>query len=55
MTDGEIDDKSSMVRFLLYTCDVDLQAIIQTNSVYQRSGHSKEHWLEKHINAYEQV
>ncbi|MEO7766763.1 MAG: nucleoside hydrolase-like domain-containing protein [Ferruginibacter sp.] len=55
MTDGEIDDKTSMVRFLLYTCDVDLQAIIQTNSVYQRSGHSKEHWLEKHIAAYEQV
>ncbi|MEO6452964.1 MAG: nucleoside hydrolase-like domain-containing protein [Ginsengibacter sp.] len=55
MTDGEIDDKTSMVRFLLYTCDVDLQAIIQNNSVYQRGGHSKEHWLEKHIDAYEQV
>ena len=30
MTDGEIDDHSSMIRFLLYTCDVDLLAIIQT-------------------------
>jgi hypothetical protein len=30
MTDGEIDEKTSMVRFLLYTCDVDVQAIIQT-------------------------
>lgn len=55
MTDGEIDDKTSMVRFLLYTCDIDLQAIIQTSSVYQRHGHSNEHWLEKHIDAYEKV
>jgi len=36
MTDGEIDDRSSMIRFLLYTNDVDLLAIIETNSVYQR-------------------
>ena len=33
MTDGEIDDRSSMVRFLLYNCDIKLLAIIQTNSV----------------------
>jgi len=55
MTDGEIDDRSSMVRFLLYTCDINLLAIIQTNSVYQQSGHSKEGWLEKQIDAYAQV
>lgn len=55
MTDGEIDDHSSMIRFLLYTCDIDLLAIIETNSVYQKKGHSKEDWLEKQLAAYEQV
>lgn len=55
MTDGEIDDHSSMIRFLLYTCDVDTQAIIETNSVYQRSGHSKKDWYEKQLDAYEKV
>ncbi|MCK0158726.1 DUF1593 domain-containing protein [Cellulophaga sp. F20128] len=55
MTDGEVDDHSSMVRFLLYTNDIDLQAIIETNSVYQPEGHSKENWYEKMVDAYEQV
>ncbi|MCX6327585.1 MAG: DUF1593 domain-containing protein [Bacteroidia bacterium] len=55
MTDGEIDDQSSMIRFLLYTCDIELLAIIETNSVFQRSGHSNEPWLEKQLDAYEQV
>ena len=55
MTDGEIDDHSSMVRFLLYTNQVDLEAIIETNSVYQREGHSKEDWYEKQLDAYETV
>ena len=55
LTDGEIDDQSSMVRFLLITCDINLLAIIETNSVYQRSGHSKEDWYEKQLAAYEKV
>src|SRR5664279_1008214 len=55
MTDGEVDDRSSMIRFLLHTCDVNLLAIIQTNSVYQKSGHSKEGWFKKELDAYEQV
>lgn len=55
MTDGEVDDQSSMVRFLLYTNDVDVEAIIETNSVFQRNGHSTEGWLEKQLDAYEQV
>lgn len=55
MTDGEIDDHSSMIRFLLYTCDVDLQAIIETNSLFQRHGHSREDWFEKQVTAYERV
>ena len=49
MTDGEVDDRSSMVRFLLYTNDVELLAIIETNSVYQREGHSKKDWYDKQL------
>jgi hypothetical protein len=55
MTDGEIDDHSSMIRFLLYTCDIELLAIIETSSIYQRHGHSDEDWFEKQLDAYEQV
>ncbi len=58
MTDGEGDDRSSMVRFLLYANEMDIEAIIQTNSYYQIYGHSKntgDTWLEKHIDAYESV
>ena len=55
MTDGEIDDQSSMIRFLLYTCDFDVEAIIETNSIFQRQGHSKEDWYEKELNAYQEV
>ena len=55
MTDGEIDDRSSMIRFLLYTNDVELLAIIETNSVYQREGHSTKDWYDKQVEAYEQV
>jgi len=55
MTDGEIDDHSSMIRFLLYTCDIDLLAVIETNSIFQRDGHSDEDWYEKQLEAYGQV
>lgn len=55
MTDGEVDDRSSMIRFLLYSNDIDLSAIIQTNSVYQKKGWSSSGWLENQIDAYEKV
>jgi hypothetical protein len=55
MTDGEIDDHSSMIRFLLYSCDIDLLAIIETNSMFQRFGHSNEPWYENQLDAYEAV
>lgn len=55
MTDGEVDDRCSMIRFLLYTNDIDLAAIIQTNSVFQKKGWSSEKWIEKQIDAYEQI
>jgi hypothetical protein len=54
-TDGEIDDHSSMIRFLLYTCDFDVAGIVEVNSKYQKNGHSKEPWLENQLAAYEQV
>ena len=34
MTDGEVDDRSSMIRFLLYTSEMDVLAIIETNSIF---------------------
>lgn len=55
MTDGEIDDHSSMIRFLLYTCDIEVLAIIETNSIFQRDGHSDEDWYEKQLEAYGQI
>lgn len=55
MTDGEIDDHSSMIRFLLYTCDVEVCAIIETNSIFQKNGHSDEDWYENQLDAYEEI
>ena len=55
MTDGEVDDRCSMVRFLLYTNDIELLAIIQTNSVYQKHGWVAEKWLDKQVDAYEKA
>lgn len=53
-TDGEIDDKSSFVRFLLYTSDFDVEGIVATNSKWQKSGHGLG-WLSEAINLYEKV
>ncbi|MBC8052425.1 MAG: DUF1593 domain-containing protein [Sphingobacteriaceae bacterium] len=55
MTDGEIDDHSSMIRFLMYSCEVEVCAIIETNSIFQREGHSKEDWYEKQLEAYSKI
>ena len=55
MTDAEGDDQRSMVRFLHYANESTVEAIIQTNSKHQRSGHSSangDYWLEKQIEAY---
>lgn len=55
MTDGEIDDHSSMIRFLLYTSEVEVLAIIETNSIFQSNGHSDEDWYEKQLDAYGKI
>lgn len=55
MTDGEGDDRASMVRFLFYANEMDIEAIIQTNSYYQINGNSQTtnvYWLEDVIEAY---
>jgi len=50
-TDGEIDDQSSMVRFLMYASDYDIAGIVQVNGV-QKDGHSKDRWIEAQIAHY---
>lgn len=55
MTDAETDDRCSMVHFLLYTNDMQVDGIIQSNSCFQRRGWSSEPWLEEQIAAYEKV
>lgn len=55
LTDSETDDRCSMVHFLLYANDMQIDAIIQTNSCFQRKGWSNETWLKKQIDAYEKV
>ena len=54
-TDGEVDDRSSMIRFLLYACDFDVAGIVQVNSRYQKSGHSDKKWIEAQLDAYEKL
>lgn len=55
LTDSEIDDRCSMVHLLFCSNDVEIAALIQTNSCFQRHGWSKEHWLEKQIDHYAEV
>ncbi len=53
-TDGEIDDKSSFVRFLMYTNDFDVEGIIATNSKWQKRGHGTG-WIFDVIDLYGKV
>jgi len=55
MTDAETDDRCSMVHFLLYSNDMQVDAIIQSNSCFQKHGWSSEQWLEGQISAYEKM
>jgi len=54
-TDGEVDDRSSMIRFLLYSCDFDVEGIVQVNSRFQKSGHSDKKWIEAQLDTYEKL
>jgi hypothetical protein len=55
MTDGEVDDRSSMTRFLMYSSDVDVDGIIQVNSRWQQHGHSDEGWLDTELADYSEI
>lgn len=52
--DGEVDDRSSFVRFLLYTPDMDLRGVVATNSKWQKNGHGLD-WIYEAYELYGQV
>ena len=56
-SDGEIDDECSMVRFLLYTNEWDVEAIITSSSQYHWHGHrwAGDDWIQPYLNAYAKV
>jgi len=53
-TDGEIDDRCSMVRFLLYANEWDIEGIIYSSSKFHWKGHdwAGESWIERDIDLY---
>ncbi len=56
-SDGEIDDECSMVRFLLYANEWDVEGIVTSSSQYHWQGHNwaGDDWLEPYLDAYAQV
>ncbi len=56
-SDGEIDDECSIVRFLLYTNEWDIEGIITSSSQYHWQGHrwTGDDWIEPYLDAYAQV
>lgn len=56
-SDGEIDDECSMVRFLLYANEWDIEGIITSSSQYHWRGHkwAGDNWLQPSLDAYEKV
>ena len=53
-TDGEIDDRCSMVRFLLYANEWDIEGIIYSSSKFHWRGRKWEEvgWIERDIDLY---
>lgn len=56
-SDGEIDDECSLVRFLLYTNEWDVEGIITSSSQYHWHGHrwAGDDWAVPYLEAYEEV
>lgn len=56
-SDGEIDDECSLVRFLLYSNEWDVEGIISSSSQYHWKGHrwAGDDWAEPYLNAYKKV
>ncbi len=57
LTDAEIDDQCSMVRFLLHSNEWETEAIITTSSMFHWQGHNwaGDDWMERFLSAYRQV
>ncbi len=56
-SDGEIDDECSMVRFLLYANEWDIEGIVTSSSQYHWQGHrwAGDDWIDPYLNAYQKV
>jgi len=56
-TDGEIDDQCSMVRFLLYVNEWDIEGIITSSSQYHWHGHkwAGDDWVQPYLDAYTEI
>lgn len=56
-SDGEVDDECSLVRFLLYTNEWDVEGIITSSSQYHWQGHrwAGDDWADRYLNAYAEV
>jgi hypothetical protein len=56
-SDGEIDDECSMVRFLLYANEWDVEGIVTSSSQYHWHGHNwaGDDWVEPYLEAYAKV
>ena len=56
-SDGEVDDECSMVRFLLYANEWDIEGIVTSSSQYHWHGHrwAGDDWAVPYLEAYEAV
>ena len=56
-SDGEIDDECSMVRFMLYANEWDIEGIVTSSSQYHWHGHkwAGDDWMNPYLDAYEKV
>ena len=56
-SDGEIDDECSMVRFLLYANEWDIEGIVTSSSQYHWRGHrwAGDDWLDPYLDAYQEI
>ncbi len=56
-SDGEIDDECSLVRFLLYANEWDIEGIITSSSQYHSHGHkwAGDDWAQPYLDAYAKV
>lgn len=56
-SDGEVDDECSMVRFLLYANEWDVEGIITSSSQYHWRGHkwAGDDWVQPYLKAYAEV